>query len=116
MFQENAEPTHRPNSNPDTVFQENAAQEKAMLEEDIDAILDRAEVVDTAAIAESSRPNGSGAEGGPSGGPGDLLNSFNVASFRGVEDDTAFWNKLIPVLERPAEEVGHDMMLGAGGR
>ncbi|MEW5309897.1 MAG: hypothetical protein WDW38_001742 [Sanguina aurantia] len=83
--------------------QENAAQEKAMLEEDIDAILDRAEVVDTAAIAESSRPGG-GAEGGAGGGPGDLLNSFNVASFRGVEDDTAFWNKLIPVLERPPEE------------
>lgn len=77
-----------------------------MLEEDIDAILDRAEVVDTAAIAESSRPNGA-VEG--ASGPGDLLNSFNVASFRGVEDDTAFWNKLIPVLERPAEEVGFDL-------
>lgn len=35
---------------------------------------------------------------------GDLLNSFNVATFKNEEDDTAFWNRLIPAQERPIPE------------
>ena len=34
----------------------------------------------------------------------ELLNSFNVATFRAEEDDAAFWNRLIPVTERPKQE------------
>ena len=36
---------------------------------------------------------------------GDLLNAFNVATFKNEEDDAAFWNRLIPTKERaPSEE------------
>lgn len=35
---------------------------------------------------------------------GDLLNSFNVATFKNEEDDVAFWNRLIPAQERPLPE------------
>ena len=34
----------------------------------------------------------------------ELLNSFNVATFKADEDDAAFWNRLIPVTERPKDE------------
>ena len=51
---------------------------------------------------------------------GELLNAFNVATFKSEEDDVAFWNRLIPVAEQkpggagggdaagaePAEELG----------
>lgn len=35
------------------------------------------------------------------GGPGELLNSFNVATFKNEEDDASFWERLIPTSERP---------------
>ena len=36
---------------------------------------------------------------------GELLNAFNVATFKSEEDDAAFWNRLIPTKERaPSEE------------
>ena len=35
---------------------------------------------------------------------GELLSSFNVATFKADEDDTAFWNRLIPVQERAKDE------------
>jgi len=38
------------------------------------------------------------------GAGGDLLNAFNVATFKNEEDDTAFWNRLIPAQERAAKE------------
>ncbi|KAK9788572.1 hypothetical protein WJX73_002856 [Symbiochloris irregularis] len=63
-----------------------------LLAEDIDAILARAEVVGEAEQA---------AEGGNS----DLLNAFNVATFKGDDVDEAnFWNMLIPTTERVKEE------------
>lgn len=34
----------------------------------------------------------------------ELLSSFNVATFKQDEDDAAFWNRLIPVTERPKAE------------
>lgn len=34
----------------------------------------------------------------------ELLSSFNVATFKQDEDDAAFWNRLIPVTERPKNE------------
>ncbi len=34
----------------------------------------------------------------------ELLSSFNVATFKQDEDDAAFWNRLIPVTERPKSE------------
>lgn len=44
----------------------------------------------------------------------ELLNSFNVATFRAEEDDAAFWNRLIPVTERPkAESLQVPEQLGA---
>lgn len=72
-------------------LQENAEAEARMREEDIDTILERAEVVDSRALA------------GECAG-GDLLNSFNVATFKNEEDDVAFWNRLIPAAERPVHE------------
>ena len=68
-----------------------------MYEEDIDAILERAEVVDSRACMQQE---GEGEEAGA----GELLSSFNVATFKNVEDDAAFWNRLIPTVERPKEE------------
>ena len=36
---------------------------------------------------------------------GELLNAFNVATFKNEEDDAVFWNRLIPTKERaPSEE------------
>ena len=37
------------------------------------------------------------------GGGGELLSSFNVATFKNEEDDAAFWSRLIPVAEQPPE-------------
>ena len=34
----------------------------------------------------------------------ELLSAFNVATFKQDEDDAAFWNRLIPVAERPKTE------------
>eukprot|EP00884_Botryococcus_braunii_P018071 jgi/Botrbrau1/4948/Bobra.0122s0026.1 len=65
-------------------------KEQQLVEEDIDAILARAELVDSK--VEEVAPGG------------DLLNSFNVATFKNEEDDTAFWNRLIPAQERPLLE------------
>jgi chromodomain-helicase-DNA-binding protein 1 len=60
-----------------------------MTDADLDALLERAEVVEAPA------------EGGAAGA---LLSSFNVATFRADEDDAAFWSRLIPEHLRPKEE------------
>lgn len=67
-----------------------AAALRTMQEMTIDDILARAEHVEQRAD-ESTR------------GASDLLNSFNVATFRTAEDDTTFWNRLIQESERPKE-------------
>ena len=38
------------------------------------------------------------------GGNNDLLNAFNVATFKGEDDDAAFWDRLIPAGARTAPE------------
>ena len=45
-----------------------------------------------------------GTEQAAAGAGGELLNAFNVATFKNEEDDTAFWNRLIPAMERAAPE------------
>ena len=45
-----------------------------------------------------------GTEQAAAGAGGELLNAFNVATFKNEEDDTAFWNRLIPSTERAAPE------------
>lgn len=45
-----------------------------------------------------------GTEQAAAGAGGELLNAFNVATFKNEEDDTAFWNRLIPATERAAKE------------
>lgn len=60
-----------------------------MTDEDLDAILARAEEVDHKE------------EGGQ--GASDLLSSFNVATFKADGDDAAFWDRLIPESMRPQE-------------
>lgn len=60
-----------------------------MTDEDLDAILARAEVVEN---REDTAPGA------------DLLSSFNVATFKADEDDAAFWNRLIPENLRPKNE------------
>ena len=97
------------------------------VEEDIDAILERAEVVDgheyqqqqegeeggsgtTAAAGGADAGGGvAGAMGAGATTAGDLLTSFNVATFKNEEDDATFWSRLIPATTRPNEEpeVGH---------
>ena len=62
-----------------------------MTDEDLDAILARAEVVEQ---KEESAP----------GGADDLLAAFNVATFKNNEDDAAFWDRLIPENMRPKEQ------------
>ena len=37
---------------------------------------------------------------------GELLNAFNVATFKSEEDDVAFWNRLIPVAQQAAKGGG----------
>eukprot|EP00879_Flechtneria_rotunda_P012304 GHRR01012851.1.p1 GENE.GHRR01012851.1~~GHRR01012851.1.p1 ORF type:complete len:597 (+),score=210.52 GHRR01012851.1:462-2252(+) len=73
-----------------------AERSRRLLEDDIDAILERAEVVDT-------RPAGAGGEGGAEGAAADLLSSFNVATFKSDEDDATFWSRLIREADRPPE-------------
>ena len=45
-----------------------------------------------------------GTEQAAAGAGGELLNAFNVATFKNEEDDTAFWNRLIPSTDRAAKE------------
>ena len=45
-----------------------------------------------------------GTDQAAAGAGGDLLNAFNVATFKNDEDDTAFWNRLIPSTDRAAKE------------
>ncbi|KAL4856079.1 Protein CHROMATIN REMODELING 5 [Chlorella vulgaris] len=65
---------------------------QAVMEEELDAILARAEVVQDTGL-----PQGTGRMG-------DLLGQFNVATFKTNEDDAAFWNRLIPEDQRPKEQ------------
>lgn len=65
------------------------ANEK-LLEEDIDDILARAELVNTEDAVKNEAADG-------------LLNAFNVATFKTGEDDAAFWDRLIPQDARPKE-------------
>ncbi|GMH36548.1 hypothetical protein BSKO_04416 [Bryopsis sp. KO-2023] len=77
-----------------------AEQLQKLQDEDIDSILERAEVVDN-----------TGRETGAS----ELLNQFQVATFNTVEDDVSFWSKLIPESERrlnEQEELENDAELG----
>ena len=73
------------------LFTETPADEqllaRQMYEEDIDAVLERAEVVETR--AEGNREASA------------LLSSFNVATFKNTEDDETFWSKLIKEEDRP---------------
>lgn len=62
-----------------------------MTDEDLDAILARAEVVET---NEDAAP----------GGADDLLAQFNVATFKSEDNDAAFWDRLIPEHLRPDEK------------
>ncbi|GAX85223.1 hypothetical protein CEUSTIGMA_g12643.t1 [Chlamydomonas eustigma] len=92
-----------------------AERARRIAEEDIDAILDRAEVVDnrpeyadqTAEGGSGSAAGGADAAGGP---PSDLLTSFNVATFKNEEDDATFWSRLIPVTARPKEEHQEELL------
>lgn len=61
-----------------------------MTDEDLDAILARAEVIEQ----KDDAP----------GGASDLLSSFNVATFKADDDDAAFWSRLIPEHMRPKDE------------
>ena len=66
------------------------AAARALVGEDIDAILARAEIVDTSRL-------------GPAAAPcADLLDSFNVTSFeaRTAEDDAKFWDRIVPKDDR----------------
>ena len=94
-----------------------ADRHNRIIEEDLDAILERAEVVGNASEYEQQQQQqgggcdvvgGSGAP--PAGGAGDLLTSFNVATFKNEEDDATFWSRLIPVVGRPKEE--HEVRVG----
>lgn len=75
---------------------EDAAGEKKdgtlMTDEDLDGILARAEEIE--------HTNDQSAQGSAS----DLLSSFKVATFKGEEDDAAFWDRLIPENMRPQEK------------
>lgn len=66
-------------------------KKKQLYEEGIDAILARAEVVQDTKAEMAERND-------------ELLSSFNVASFKSDEDDQAFWNRLIPVDQRPSKQ------------
>jgi hypothetical protein len=58
-------------------------RDQQLYEEDIDAILARAEVVDQRAQEEAEDKKN------------ELLSAFNVATFKNDEDDATFWNRLI---------------------
>ena len=94
------------------IFKEDDAAREAgqqqLVEEDIDAILARAEVIDTSRLGAAS------AATGDSAACAELLNSFNVANFESkvAEDDAAFWDRIVSKDERPAEAA---VAAGAGG-
>ena len=94
------------------IFKEDDAAREAgqqqLVEEDIDAILARAEVIDT------SRLGGAAAATGDSAACAALLNSFNVANFEDkvAEDDAEFWDRIVSKDDRPPEAAG---AAGAGG-
>ena len=96
------------------IFKEDDAAREAgqqqLVEEDIDAILARAEVIDTSKLGAASAAAG----GGDSAACAELLNSFNVANFEDkvAEDDAAFWDRIVSKDERPAEAA---VAAGAGG-
>ena len=60
-----------------------------MCQEDIDSILERAEVVGTNEDQSDSQA---------------LLNQFSVATFKTGEDDDAFWSRLIPAPDNQKDE------------
>ncbi|PSC73016.1 CHROMATIN REMODELING 5 [Micractinium conductrix] len=68
------------------------AQGQKVVEEDLDAILARAEVVEDTGEVQ------------PAGRMGGLLGAFNVATFKTNDDDAAFWNRLIPEDQRPKQQ------------
>ncbi len=75
--------------------EENAGEKKdgtLMTDEDLDGILARAEEIE--------HVNDQGTQGSAS----DLLSSFKVATFKGDDDDAAFWDRLIPENMRPQEK------------
>ncbi len=55
-------------------------------------------------VAFASLQEVTGTEQAAAGAGGELLNAFNVATFKNEEDDTAFWNRLIPSTERAVTE------------
>jgi chromodomain-helicase-DNA-binding protein 1 len=59
-------------------------RDQQLYEEDIDAILARAEIVDQRAQEEAEDKKN------------ELLSAFNVATFKNDEDDATFWSRLIP--------------------
>ena len=67
---------------------------RALVDEDIDAILARAEVID-------SKP-------GAAAPCAELLDSFNVTSFeaRTADDDATFWDRIVSKEDRPPEDGG----------
>lgn len=69
---------------------EGAEQLQKLRAEDIDSILERAEVVDNRVCDAGISP--------------ELLNQFQVATFNTLEDDVSFWSKLIPESDRKRME------------
>ncbi|PRW57711.1 CHROMATIN REMODELING 5 isoform A [Chlorella sorokiniana] len=80
------------------LFKDDAAAEEArgqaVVEEDLDAILERAELVHDTGEAHGQAP----------GRMGELLGQFSVATFKTNEDDAAFWSRLIPEDQRPKQQ------------
>ncbi|KAG1670416.1 hypothetical protein FOA52_010151 [Chlamydomonas sp. UWO 241] len=83
-------------------------QDTRAYEEDIDAILARAEVVDSRTYEDAGADGVASTSGAVSGGG--LLQSFNVATFKSDEDDAAFWSRLIPATARPAAQEQEDLL------
>lgn len=69
---------------------EGAEQLQKLRAEDIDSILERAEVVENRSCE--------------AGVASELLNQFQVANFSTLEDDVLFWSKLIPESDRKRME------------
>ena len=51
-------------------------------------------------------------KGASAEGQSDLLNAFNVATFKGDDDEPAFWDRLIPAGERVKDEAEEPEELG----
>ena len=51
-------------------------------------------------------------KGASAEGQSDLLNAFNVATFKGDDDEPAFWDRLIPAGERVKDEAEEPELLG----